>query len=70
MSTWPKKLPTLTAEQDRIRDDFMKHSPEVLPQRYSAVESFNDRYLLRELRRRLNSDPPYELKYGRCLFRI
>ena len=49
----------------------MKHWHEVLPQRYSAIESFNDRYPLRELRRRrLNSNPPYELKYRRCLFRI
>jgi SAM-dependent methyltransferase len=48
MSTWPKKLPTLTAEQDRIRDDFMKHWHEVLPSRYSAIESFNHRYPLRE----------------------
>jgi SAM-dependent methyltransferase len=49
MSTWPKKLPTLTAEQARIREDFMKHWHEVLPQRYSAIESFNHRYPLRDL---------------------
>jgi SAM-dependent methyltransferase len=49
MPTWPKKLPTLTSEQARIREDFMTHWHEVLPQRYSAIESFNHRYPLRDL---------------------
>ena len=43
-----KKLPTLTSEQARIREDFVKHWHEVLPRRYSAIESFNHRYPLRE----------------------
>jgi SAM-dependent methyltransferase len=38
---WPKQLPELTPEQIRIRDDFMAHWHEVLPQRYGVVERFN-----------------------------
>jgi SAM-dependent methyltransferase len=44
---WPKKLPQLTAEQQRIRDDFMRHWHEVLPRRYSVVERFNQGYAAR-----------------------
>jgi SAM-dependent methyltransferase len=38
---WPKQLPRLTAEQKRIRDDFMCYWHEVLPRRYRALEQFN-----------------------------
>ena len=42
MSTkWPKVLPPLTAEQQRISDEFMRAWHEELPQRYSIVERFN-----------------------------
>ncbi|MEI7731503.1 MAG: class I SAM-dependent methyltransferase [Verrucomicrobiota bacterium] len=46
MSTpkWPKVIPPLTPEQQRISHDFMKHWHEVLPQRYGIIESFNHRY--------------------------
>jgi SAM-dependent methyltransferase len=43
-SSWPKTLPQLTAEQERIRDDFMRHWHEVLPNRYSMIERFNHGY--------------------------
>ncbi len=39
--SWPKTFPPLTAEQERIRDDFMRHWHEVLPRRYGAIERFN-----------------------------
>jgi SAM-dependent methyltransferase len=31
----------LTAEQERVRDDFMRHWHEVLPNRYGVIERFN-----------------------------
>ena len=43
-SSWPKTVPQLTAEQQRIRDDFMRHWHEVLPNRYSMIERFNHGY--------------------------
>jgi SAM-dependent methyltransferase len=45
---WPKRLPPLTAEQQRISDDFMRHWHEVLPRRYGVVESFNHSYPVRQ----------------------
>lgn len=38
---WPKRLPELTPEQDRVRDDFMSYWHEVLPRRYGVIERFN-----------------------------
>ena len=38
---WPKRLPVLTAEQERVRDDFMAYWHEVLPNRYGVIERFN-----------------------------
>ncbi|MFM9500480.1 hypothetical protein ACKI1Q_43835, partial [Streptomyces galilaeus] len=52
--TWPKVLPVLSDEQQRIREDFMHYWHEVLPQRYGVVEQFNHRYPLRS--RPLNTD--------------
>jgi SAM-dependent methyltransferase len=46
-ASWPKTTPTLTAEQEGIRDDFMRHWHEVLPKRYSVVERFNHGYAAR-----------------------
>jgi SAM-dependent methyltransferase len=39
--TWPKRLPVLTPEQERVRDDFMAYWHEVLPNRYGVIERFN-----------------------------
>lgn len=50
MSTWPKTLPPLTEEQERIHDDFMKRWHEVLPQRYGIVERFNHTFPARHSR--------------------
>src|SRR5258708_17495228 len=44
---WPKTLPPLTSEQERISDDFMKHWHEVLPRRFGAIEKFNHLYPVR-----------------------
>ncbi|MBX3061643.1 MAG: class I SAM-dependent methyltransferase [Anaerolineae bacterium] len=47
---WPKILPELTEEQERIRDDFHGVWLTELPKRYSIVEDFNHRYPLRSLK--------------------
>jgi SAM-dependent methyltransferase len=45
---WPKKLMTLTPEQQRIRDDFMGRHLEAVQKRwYGFVERFNHGYPLR-----------------------
>lgn len=44
---WPKRLPELTDEQQRIRDDFMNHWLQILPKRYGILERFNHSYPLR-----------------------
>lgn len=46
-SVWPKTFPPLTAEQQRISDDFMKHWHEVLPRRFGVIERFNHGYAVR-----------------------
>jgi SAM-dependent methyltransferase len=43
-TVWPKIIPPLTGEQQRISDDFMRYWHEVLPQRYGIVERFNHGY--------------------------
>jgi SAM-dependent methyltransferase len=49
-TTWPKTIPQLTSEQERIRDDFMRYWHEVLPDRYSVIERFNHGYAARSAR--------------------
>lgn len=46
-AAWPKHIPPLTAEQQHISDDFMRHWHEVLPARYGVVDEFNHRYVVR-----------------------
>lgn len=41
---WPKVFPPLTAEQQRISDDFMHHWHEVLPRRFGIIDRFNHSY--------------------------
>ncbi|MDL2259367.1 class I SAM-dependent methyltransferase [Deltaproteobacteria bacterium OttesenSCG-928-K17] len=41
---WPKTFPPLTAEQEEISHDFMKHWHEVLPNKYGLIEKFNHGY--------------------------
>ena len=45
-AAWPKFIPPLTPEQQRIRDDFMQHWHEVLPTKYSFVDDFNHGYVV------------------------
>jgi len=45
---WPKRLLELTAEQHRIKDDFMKYWHEVLPKRYGIIERFNHGYPVKQ----------------------
>jgi SAM-dependent methyltransferase len=47
---WPKVLPPLSPEQQRINDDFMKRWHEVLPNKYGAIEKFNHRFPARHSR--------------------
>jgi SAM-dependent methyltransferase len=46
-SVWPKTFPPLTAEQERIRDDFFKYWHELLPRRFGIIDRFNHTYPLR-----------------------
>ncbi len=46
-SKWPKVLPPLTAEQQRISNEFMRIWHEVLPRRFGVVERFNHSYPVR-----------------------
>lgn len=46
-SKWPKILPSLTDEQRRISDDFMKKWHEELPRRYGLIEKFNHNFPVR-----------------------
>lgn len=49
-STWPKEVPELTAEQQRISDDWMKYFHEIYSDSYGAVAKFNHTYPLRSAR--------------------
>jgi SAM-dependent methyltransferase len=44
---WPKTFPPLSAEQERIRDDFMKYWHEVLPRRLGIIDRFNHSYAVK-----------------------
>lgn len=46
---WPKAIPPLDPEQQRIYDDFIRQWLEVVPQRYQRIERFNHGYALRTL---------------------
>ena len=43
---WPKTFPPLTAEQERIRDDFVQAWHHELPARYGIIEKFNHGYVV------------------------
>ena len=43
-SKWPKQLPPLTPEQQRISNDFMRHWLEVLPKKFVPFERFSQCY--------------------------
>lgn len=45
-SKWPKSIPSLTEEQQRISEDFMDYWLQVLPRRFGIIEQFNHRFPL------------------------
>uniref|UniRef100_E6Q5T5 Methyltransferase 24 n=1 Tax=mine drainage metagenome TaxID=410659 RepID=E6Q5T5_9ZZZZ len=49
---WPKRLPELSDEQQRISDEFMRAWHKQLPSKYSVVERFNHGFPVR-----LSTDP-------------
>jgi SAM-dependent methyltransferase len=44
---WPKVLPELSPEQQRISDDFMRYWHEVLPKHYGVADDFGHNYAVR-----------------------
>src|SRR5205085_2280459 len=46
-ASWPKVFPPLTAEQEHIRDDFMKYWHEVLPRKFGVIDRFNHSYCVK-----------------------
>ena len=42
---WPKRLPTLTAEQERIRADFLRYWLQTIPGKYRRFEQFGHRFV-------------------------
>jgi len=46
-TVWPKTFPPLSAEQQRISNDFMKYWHEVLPRKFGVIDRFNHRYAVR-----------------------
>ena len=59
---WPKELPALTDEQQRIYEDFKNVWLSELPKRYGVIETFNHRYPLRSLDEIIN--PVHTLDVG------
>jgi ubiquinone/menaquinone biosynthesis C-methylase UbiE len=51
-TVWPKQLPELTEEQNRIRDDFLQVWLETLPRKYKLLEWFDHAYPARSAVRR------------------
>lgn len=47
LGKWPKRLPPLTPEQQRISDDFMRAWLEELPRKFVAFERFSQCYPVR-----------------------
>ena len=47
LTKWPKPVAQLTPEQERIRDDWMKHFHEQLSADYGAIPRFNHSYAAR-----------------------
>ena len=39
--TFPKKIPELTSEQKKIKEDFMEHWLKILRKKYLIIDKFN-----------------------------
>jgi SAM-dependent methyltransferase len=48
---WPKKIPELTDDQVRIKDEWMKYWHEILPNKYGVIEKFNHGFPVRILQK-------------------
>jgi SAM-dependent methyltransferase len=69
-AAWPKLVPPLAPEQQRINEDSIRPACEVLPAKFSAVEEFGHRYVAQhaphnflrtlEIGARLGRHIPYE----------
>jgi SAM-dependent methyltransferase len=44
MSKWPKQLPPLSPEDQRVNDDFMEHWHEVFPNKYGIADRWSHSY--------------------------
>jgi len=44
MSKWPKQLPPLSPEDQKVNDDFMEHWHDVFPNKYSIADSWSHSY--------------------------
>ena len=51
-SKWPKKLPELTEEQVRIKDEWMKYWHELLPSKFGIIEEFNHGFPVKQMSKR------------------
>src|SRR5215469_15671769 len=50
LQKWPKARPELTAEQQRVLEDWYAYWLGLLPNRFGAITQFNNRYSLRSYR--------------------
>jgi len=48
MSKWPKQLPPLSPEQQRVSDDFMQHWLNVYARNFGWVDRFNHQYVVKQ----------------------
>lgn len=44
---WPKTFKPLSAQQEWVSDDFVKHWHEVLPKKYGIINKFNHSYVIK-----------------------
>lgn len=54
VNKWPKCLPILSIEQEKISNDYVKYWHEVLPSKYNLVDRFNHQYVVRAAARQFN----------------
>lgn len=64
INKWPKTYPMMTAEQVRIKDEWMKFWHEVLPNKYGIIERFNHGYPVRTYQLSQNEERYRTLEIG------
>ena len=50
VSKWPKQLPPLSPEDQKVNDDFMEHWHDVFPNKYSIADSWSHSYPAKKIR--------------------